>query len=161
MISCRFLQGPAEVPIRLVNGGIPSAGRLEVFYDGEYGTVCDDYFGMENAKVACRQLGYAGVKMLAPEAHFGEGTGRIMLDNVRCVGTEENLAQCSHKEWTVHDCNHREDVGIMCFKGMVRSRGTYLSRFLSSCKSFQVLPVFTFFPSDTVKCPYLINSLQG
>ncbi|XP_071831062.1 scavenger receptor cysteine-rich type 1 protein M160-like isoform X3 [Apostichopus japonicus] len=108
--------GPQEVAIALVNGGIPSAGRLEVFYNGEYGTVCDDYFTMENAQVACRQLGFAGAKMLAPEAHFGEGTGPIVMDNVRCIGTETNLAQCSHKEWTVHDCNHREDVGIMCYR---------------------------------------------
>lgn len=137
-------KGPQEVAIALVNGGIPSAGRLEVFYNGEYGTVCDDYFTMENAQVACRQLGFAGAKMLAPEAHFGEGTGPIVMDNVRCIGTETNIAQCSHKEWAVHDCNHREDVGIMCYRGTEVMFAKVL--IFLHCKIEVSLIVYTIFP---------------
>ena len=42
--------------IRMVNGTFNNEGRLEVCYNNEWGTVCDDYFDHEEAKVVCRQL---------------------------------------------------------------------------------------------------------
>ena len=42
---------------RLVNGTSPHSGRLEVQHDGEWSTVCEDGFGAEEARVACRMLG--------------------------------------------------------------------------------------------------------
>ena len=50
----------ATVPARLVNGSATEGGRLELFYNGTWGTLCDDFFTEENAKVACRMLGYTG-----------------------------------------------------------------------------------------------------
>ena len=46
--------------IRLSGGQNPLEGRLEICKDGAWGTVCDDYFDMDNARVACRELGYSG-----------------------------------------------------------------------------------------------------
>ena len=47
-----------EYAIRLVNGALPSEGRVEIFYRNQWGTVCDDYWTFEEAVVVCRQLGY-------------------------------------------------------------------------------------------------------
>ena len=91
------------------------SGRLEVYYAGQWGTVCDDLFGNNSAMVVCRQLGFNPVGAVAlSRAHFGQGTGRIWLDNVNCNGSEPNIDSCSHNAWGSHDCFHIEDVGVMC-----------------------------------------------
>ena len=53
---------PAEGDLRLSGGSAHHEGRLEIFYDNEWGTVCDDFFRMKDARVACRQLGYTNAQ---------------------------------------------------------------------------------------------------
>ncbi|XP_033105126.1 uncharacterized protein LOC117107534 [Anneissia japonica] len=100
--------------IRLSNGQREGEGRLEIFYGGSWGTVCDDGFGIEDATVVCRQLGYDGPYQNNPVSTFGEGTGHINLDNLQCTGVESRIAECSHNGWRNHDCGHGEDVGVIC-----------------------------------------------
>ncbi|XP_048254488.1 uncharacterized protein LOC124148917 isoform X9 [Haliotis rufescens] len=101
--------------IRLVSPLNNGVGRIEVFYNGTWGTVCDDSFGTDEAKVACRQLGRykSGLTPRAIQS-FGFGGGKILLDDVSCSGTESSLASCSHRPWGVNNCGHSEDVGIIC-----------------------------------------------
>ena len=47
----------AEGDIRLADGKAGS-GRLEIYLEGQWGTVCDDFFDMDDAMVVCRQLKY-------------------------------------------------------------------------------------------------------
>ena len=94
-------------------------GRVEVFYRGEWGTICDDYWSLNDAKVACRELGY----IFAVRSLYGwqvpDGTGRIWLDNMFCTGYERSLADCSHRGWGIHNCKHSDDAGVECSPGNV------------------------------------------
>ena len=89
-------------------------GRVEVLYNGIWGTVCDDGWGLNDATVVCRMLGYE-IALGAPgRAHFGEGSGEILLDDVSCLGTENNLATCRSRGFLRHNCGHQEDAGVVC-----------------------------------------------
>ena len=87
---------------------------MEVYYNGEWGTVCDDYWTFNNARVVCKQLGFRYVINTYVNARYGQGTGPILLDNVNCVGTEFSLFLCKHRAVGKHNCYHRDDVSVQC-----------------------------------------------
>ena len=85
-----------------------------MFYNNEWGTVCDDNWDLMDAAVVCRQLG-CGVALSAPSlAQFGWGVGPIWLDDVSCTGQETDFFECRAKMWGIHNCHHGEDAGVVC-----------------------------------------------
>nr|XP_006013074.2 PREDICTED: deleted in malignant brain tumors 1 protein-like [Latimeria chalumnae] len=100
--------------LRLVGGETKCSGRLEVWYSGSWGTVCDDSWDLPDAEVVCRQLGCGAAESIPGEAKFGKGTGPIWLDEVRCRGKELVLQDCRSSPWGQHDCSYKEDVQVHC-----------------------------------------------
>ena len=100
--------------LRLADGEGNFSGRVEVFYKGEWGTVCDDGFDMTDGLVICRSLGFKRILRLPHWSEFGRGYGRIWVDQLNCSGTESSIQQCPANKWGDHDCSHFEDVAVHC-----------------------------------------------
>ena len=89
-------------------------GRVEIFYNGNWGTVCDDDWDINDARVVCRQLGFSDAVSAPGSARFGAGSGHIWLDDVRCSGSESSIINCQHRGWGVENCGHHEDASVIC-----------------------------------------------
>ena len=103
-----------ELPIRLVDGNSTGEGRVEIFHNNSWATVCDDRWGNTDAGVVCRQLGLNSSGSAVSTAGFGQGTGTILLDDVRCTRSRSNIFECRHNGFKNHDCSHSEDAGVRC-----------------------------------------------
>ena len=109
----------------LDGGGYPNQGRVSLYYNGQWGTVCDDEWDINDAHVVCRMLGYPGAVSFTTDSTFGGAQdGPIWLDEVNCTGNENTLAACPHFGWGNSDCDHNEDAGVICdFNYTVDAKG--------------------------------------
>ncbi|XP_053404637.1 neurotrypsin-like [Mercenaria mercenaria] len=109
-------------PIRLVDGDDSQSGRVELFILNKWYTVCDDNFDGNDARVICKMLGFSdsGVSRAYSESHFGQGYGGVIVTNLRCDGTENDLKQCRSSWGTNNNCDHREDAGVSCSRTQIR-----------------------------------------
>ena len=132
-----------EGDIRLVGGTSPLEGRVEVYHNGIWGTVCDNGWDLTEATVVCQQLGhFMAISALGEDQHtYGEGSGPIWYDNLDCTGSETNLTQCSHSGIGQHNCSHMEDAGVVC-------TGRYVM--CDVIVSFSLYPLFAIINVDTV-----------
>ena len=100
------------VPVHL-SGGNSRSGRVEMYINGQWGTVCDDHWNASSSTVVCRQLGLGNTGVLTS---YGAGpfSYPIYLDDVRCSGSEANILACPHSRLGDHNCFHGDDVGVAC-----------------------------------------------
>lgn len=100
--------------VRLVGGTAPHEGRVEILYNGVWGTICHDYWELPEANVVCHQLGFDGAVLALHSAAYGEGTGVIWMDDIHCIGIETAISQCAHQGWRVMNCAHNQDASVIC-----------------------------------------------
>ena len=118
-----------EGELRLVGGPTDDEGRLEVFHDGQWGTVCDDrLYRSDNIapQFACELMGFETGAMVAREAITDMGlapeTRPIWLDDVLCLEDSKHwtgedptkLHHCFHAGWGLNNCTREEDLHLSC-----------------------------------------------
>ena len=104
--------------LRLEGGPGEYAGRIEVKYNGTWGSVCDDGFDINVGHVICRQLGYPEAIATPCCSAFGAGKGPFWLAGVKCQGNESSLFDCDYgKLGDNNNCDHYlslDDASVVC-----------------------------------------------
>ena len=103
-----------KATIRLQDGPAARAGRVELLYDGFWGTLCENKWDLRIGDVICRQLGYPAALAVPCCQTFGRGIGPRLLDGIRCVGNETSVADCAHGPWRVRSCAYNPDASVVC-----------------------------------------------
>ncbi|XP_036716952.1 T-cell differentiation antigen CD6 [Balaenoptera musculus] len=117
--ACSSDERPVQVTcaenldLKLVGGGSPCEGRVEMLEHGQWGSVCDDTWDLDDAHVVCRQLSCGWAVQALPGLHFAPGHGRIHRDQVNCSGSETYLWDCLGLPGNGY-CGHKEDAGVVC-----------------------------------------------
>ena len=92
---------------------------MEVYYNGEWGTVCDDGWDDTDAGVVCRQLGLGSSGVALGSAQYGQGAGSIWLSRLSCFGNESSLLDCGQLSVGTKTCTHSNDASVVC-QGSIR-----------------------------------------
>ena len=119
---------------RLIGGRSPNEGRVEIYHQGVWGTICDSGWDIKDALVVCRMLGFVSAEEAKCCAFHGKGTGQIWLKNVSCKGNETSLDKCLHGGWSGETCDHSQDASVVC-------------------SSNRTVDAFTAVPSPTTQAP--------
>ncbi len=112
-----------------MNGSHPCAGRVEVYNDGRWGTVCDWGWDIADAAVVCRELDCGTAVKATFNAHFGPGSGPVSMAFVNCNGSETALKHCSSENLIAWYCNHNEDAGVVCSGKLLQTSAFYYITF--------------------------------
>ncbi|XP_058272780.1 antigen WC1.1-like [Hemibagrus wyckioides] len=97
--------------LRLSGGKGSCSGRLEVYHNSTWGSVCDERWNIRNAQVVCRQLGCGSALSADRNVWLGSGEGTIWMNRVKCRGDEIHLWDCHHSLKNHTDCSH---AGVTC-----------------------------------------------
>lgn len=122
-----FLVQVPTRPTRLIMDDSPGApwsykGRVEIYHNGAWGTMCQDSFSQAGARVICTQMGLTGGTVMQ-RSEYPKGSGDIWMDNVVCAGSEKTIWSCTFNGWGIHNCDHAGDVGVECNPPIVGPAG--------------------------------------
>uniref|UniRef100_A0A673KPJ4 SRCR domain-containing protein n=1 Tax=Sinocyclocheilus rhinocerous TaxID=307959 RepID=A0A673KPJ4_9TELE len=102
-----------HVPLRLSGGEGRCSGRLEVYHNAVWGSVCDDQWDISDAQVVCRQLGCGAALRADGNSVFGAGEGVVWMNKVECRGNEIHLWDCP-LSLNNTDCARKKIVVLNC-----------------------------------------------
>ncbi|CAH1264294.1 SSC5D [Branchiostoma lanceolatum] len=105
----------ARIRFRLSGGQRPNEGRVELrgnAIGGVWGTICKKGWDIHDADVLCRQLGHN--RAVPVTIDFGPGSGPVWLSDVKCTGNESNILDCPQSKFGDNECDHLDDVGVVC-----------------------------------------------
>ena len=104
-----------KVSVRLVGGGVPTQGRVEISVEGQWGSICSYGWQKQDADVVCRMLGLPPAAAALSRAEFGQGRGVMWLSEVTCTGKETSIGDCEHLGWGVASyCSPSSVAGVIC-----------------------------------------------
>ena len=110
---------------------------MEVYHNGEWGTVCDDGWDLNDAQVVCSELEIGQAISAVHNAFYGQGSGQIQLSNLNCAGSEWTIENCTHRGWGVSSCTHADDASIQCAAGNLEYLFTLNHNFILCIKSYK------------------------
>lgn len=115
-LACsRLIKLFPSTEVRLVNGSDSYEGRVEIFENYQWSTICDTSWDEKDAGVICGQLGFERRGAALPGSHFGRGVGQISLHSIECLGDEPSLHDCEQDIVTTSDaCDHSHDASVRC-----------------------------------------------
>ena len=117
-IVLAFLSANSQVngDVKLVNGPTDYQGTVAIFYNGTWGSLCDDSWQYDDADVICRQIGYESAARVWYRARYGVAPGPILVDQIDCPRGVDHILKCRPEvaKWGIHDCSKREDAGVDC-----------------------------------------------
>ncbi|XP_038056999.1 uncharacterized protein LOC119728725 [Patiria miniata] len=134
--SPEVLSSPVEGDVRLEGADNTALqGRVEIYHDGAWLSVCDASWDTRKGDVVCRQLGFSGGAMSTDRsALFGQGRAGSWLTDVTCTGSEDSLLECTGLTYGVGTCSHVNDAGVRCAYPMYQ--GCYSSSATGPLTSF-------------------------
>jgi len=103
-----------------MGGSTPYEGRVEVFIDGQWGTVCSvEELTAAEAETLCNSLGFGPPQSVVSGALYGDSTDiPILVSSLVCQGTQDHFTQCKIRN-RPSSCTHDNDVGIICSRESV------------------------------------------
>ncbi|XP_078350705.1 MAM and fibronectin type III domain-containing protein 1-like [Oculina patagonica] len=105
---------PTEGDVRLVDGGVNSQGRIEIYYNDTWWTLCQNHFNHDAFNTVCRMLSLPEPEEQFHESQFGPGNQSILPMDFSCDGHESTLMECRHEDYYDHHCGDQNTVGIAC-----------------------------------------------